>query len=63
MPEKLIRRRGVLEMTGIGGTSTLYDWMAEEKFPRPVKLGARTVAWRERDVLEWIEARKPCTEA
>jgi prophage regulatory protein len=63
MPEKLVRKPGVLAMTGIGGSSTLYDWMAQETFPRPVKLGARMMAWRESEVLEWIAARKPATEA
>jgi len=58
MSEKLLRRPEVLRTTGIGGTSTLYDWMARGEFPRPVKLGARAVAWRESDVLAWIEARR-----
>ena len=56
---KLLRRPEVLLKTGIGGTSTLYDWMARGEFPRPVALGARAVAWRESDVLAWIDLRKP----
>lgn len=57
MAERLVRRPEVLEKTGIGGASTLYDWMSRGTFPRPVKIGARAVAWRESDVLAWIEAR------
>ena len=56
---KLLRRPEVLAITGIGGTSTLYDWMDQGEFPRPVALGARAVAWRESDVLAWINSRKP----
>lgn len=59
MADKLLRRPEVLRKTGIGGTSTLYDWMAHGTFPRPVKIGARAVAWRESDVDAWIEMRQP----
>jgi prophage regulatory protein len=31
--------------------------MAEGTFPKPVKLGARAVAWVESEVEEWILAR------
>lgn len=58
MPDRFIRKPEVLEKTGIGGTSTLYDWMASGKFPRPVKLGAKIAAWRESEVDAWMEARE-----
>ena len=35
MTDKLLRRPEVLEKTGIGGTSTLYDWIARGDFPAP----------------------------
>lgn len=63
MTDRLLRRAEVLQMTGIGGTSTLYGWMANGEFPRPVKLGVRRVAWRESDVREWIAAREFTTSA
>ena len=56
---RLLRLTEVLATTAIGGTSTLYDWMDQGEFPRPVALGPRAVAWREDDVLAWIELRKP----
>ena len=56
---RFLRRPEVLATTAIGGTSTLYDWMDQGEFPRPVTLGARAVAWREDDVLAWINSRKP----
>lgn len=58
MTDRLLRRPEVLERTAIGGTSTLYEWMSRGEFPRPVKLGARAVAWRESEVLAWIDARR-----
>jgi prophage regulatory protein len=38
--------------------STLYEWIKRGDFPRPLKLGARIVAWRESDVNEWLESRQ-----
>jgi prophage regulatory protein len=49
-------------MVGIG-RSTLYAWVADGEFPRPVRLGARAVGWRESDVSAWLASRKPTDEA
>lgn len=57
MAEKLLRRPEVEACTGLS-RSTLYDWMKRGKFPQPVKLGARIVAWRESDVRAWLESRE-----
>ena len=37
--------------------STIYQLMAQGKFPKPLNLGARAVAWLESDIDEWIKAR------
>lgn len=37
--------------------SSIYDMMAKGQFPRPVRLGARRVAWREADIEAWIASR------
>ena len=37
--------------------STIYKLIAEEKFPRPVRVGDRAVAWRRADIDRWIEER------
>jgi len=55
--ERLLRRPEVEARTGLS-RSTLYDWMKRGEFPQPVKLGARIVAWRERDVTAWLESRE-----
>lgn len=52
----ILRRRDVQRMTGLS-RSTIYAMMAEGTFPKPVKLGARAVGWREADILAWIESR------
>lgn len=37
--------------------SSLYLKISRGEFPKPINLGARAVAWLERDVAEWMEAR------
>ena len=39
------------------GRSTIYRWMAEGKFPKPVQLGGYSVAWAEDEVEAWITTR------
>ena len=55
-PKRLIRRPVVINMTGLK-TSQIYDLIAEKRFPAPVPIGARAVAWVESEVETWIEAR------
>jgi len=55
--EELQRRTKVLNRTGLCN-STLYYFIAEGKFPKPVKLGKRTVAWKKSEIDEWIESRE-----
>ncbi len=37
--------------------STIYQLVAQGRFPKPINLGARAVAWLESDIDEWIAAR------
>lgn len=38
--------------------STIYADMAAGKFPLPLKIGARAVAWRLSDIEDWIEQQQ-----
>ena len=51
-----VRIAGVVRMTGLG-RSTIYRLMAEDKFPPPVRLAKRAVAWRRVDLEQWSAAR------
>lgn len=55
-PTMFVRMAGVVRMTGLG-RSTIYRLMAENKFPSPVRLAKRAVAWRRVDLEEWSAAR------
>lgn len=51
-----LRMPTVMRMTGLG-RSTIYRLIANRKFPSPVRLGPRAVAWRRADLDQWSEAR------
>lgn len=53
---RLIRLPEVQHRVGLG-RSTIYRWIAEGKFPKPVQLGGYSVAWAEDEVLAWIATR------
>ena len=38
--------------------ATVYRKVADGSFPAPLKIGKSRVAWRERDIVDWL-ARQP----
>ncbi|GLW39713.1 transcriptional regulator [Pectobacterium carotovorum subsp. carotovorum] len=52
----LIRLSGVMKKTGLR-KSWIYLLMKQGEFPQAVKIGARSVAWVESEVNDWIAAR------
>ncbi|MEL7040494.1 MAG: AlpA family transcriptional regulator [Pseudomonadota bacterium] len=54
MSAKILRRGDVLDRTGLS-VSTLYYFMKKDRFPRPIKLGVRSVGWLEQDINDWID--------
>lgn len=59
---KHLRMPAVMEVTGLG-RSTIYALIAQGKFPTPVKLGSRAVAWPETVVAEWLNSRPSAVAA
>jgi prophage regulatory protein len=55
-PPVFVRMAAVVRMTGLG-RSTIYRLMAEDKFPSPVRLAKRAVAWRRIDLDNWSAGR------
>jgi prophage regulatory protein len=52
----LIRLKQVLARTGMS-RSTIYSYMRDGRFPEPVSISARCVAWVEAEVDLWISDR------
>ena len=44
----------------VGGKSrrTIYRWIGEGLFPKPIQTGPNSVAWPESTIREFIEAKK-----
>lgn len=57
MATRLLRRPEVEARVGLG-RSALYRLISEGRFPAPVRLTDRAVAWHEEEVDEWIEERR-----
>lgn len=57
MTDRFIRLPEVIERSGLS-RRTIYRKMAAGEFPRSVALGDNAVAWRESELLAWMQA--PC---
>ena len=55
-PKQLVKRKKAEELTSLS-RSRIYALMANNDFPKPVRLGSRSVAWVLADIEEWINAR------
>ncbi|ETS32588.1 transcriptional regulator [Photorhabdus temperata] len=49
----LIRLADVMKKVGLK-KSWIYHLMQQDEFPKSVSLGARSVAWVEKEIDEWI---------
>ncbi len=53
---KILKLKEVMDCTALS-RSTIYKYVSEDSFPKPISLGARSVGWLESEVDEWILAR------
>lgn len=52
--QRLLRLKRVCDVVTLSKTS-IYDRLARGEFPQPVRIGNRNVAWREADIVAWID--------
>ena len=52
----ILRRKQVEQRTGLS-RSTIYLYIQEGTFPRPINLGSRSVGWLENEIDEWLITR------
>lgn len=57
-PERYLRRNQVEHITGLA-TSSLYRLVKVGALPKPYQLSSNTVGWKESEILEWCQTRKP----
>ena len=53
---KILRIKQVIEMTGTSKT-TIYRWLNDGVFPKPINLSAKSVGWLEADINDWIQSK------
>ena len=53
---RLIKLKEVMAKTSLG-YSSIYKFISEGTFPKQVSLGAKSVAWVESEVDDWIMER------
>ena len=56
MTTRLLTLREVIAMTALS-RSAIYALMAESRFPKPIRVGARAVRWVEQEVADFIASR------
>ncbi len=54
---KVLRLKPTMIKTGLP-RSTIYLYIKNGTFPRPIKLGERSVAWIESELDAWLQARQ-----
>ena len=53
---KLLTRDEVLKLVTMS-RAMLYVEVRAGRFPSPIKLGRRRVAWREDELMSWVQSR------
>lgn len=54
MKYRILKLPDVMEKVGFG-RSTIYRKASEGTFPKPIKLGERSVGWIEDEIDEWLD--------
>lgn len=52
--QRFIRINDVMRKTGLA-KSTIWLWVKEDKFPKPIKLSPRVTVWEELDIENWMK--------
>ncbi|WP_414649974.1 helix-turn-helix transcriptional regulator [Devosia sp.] len=57
MPTRLLRRTEVEALTTLS-RSAIFDGVRRGKFPAPIRISPRRVAWDEADIDAWLAERR-----
>lgn len=55
-PTQFYRLPHLKEKLGVSGSS-IWAWVRQGKFPKPVKLSKNTTAWNAADIEAWAQSR------
>ncbi len=54
---KLLRYRDLVDRGIVSNRMTLHRWIVGNDFPKPIKIGPNSIAWRVDDVESWLAER------
>ncbi len=54
---QLSRIKDVSKLTTLG-KSTIWLWVSQGKFPKPISLSTTIKVWRSKDIQEWLDSQK-----
>ncbi len=54
---QLSRIKDVSRLTTLG-KSTIWLWVSQGKFPKPISLSTTIKVWRSKDIQEWLDSQK-----
>ena len=52
----ILKIRTVQERTGLS-RSSIYAYITDGRFPKPIKIGARSVGWNSKSIDQWIDSK------
>ena len=53
-PRRMLRIAEVEHLTGLP-RSTIYERIADNQFPKSIRIGRRSVAWKLADINQWLD--------
>lgn len=56
MSKRLVKMPEVMHRTG-NGKAWIYRLISQGRFPKPIKIGSRSIAFIESEIDEWINQR------
>jgi len=56
--DRFMRLDEVLHVTGLG-RNTVYRRIREGTFPKQLRIGPNSVAWRQSEIIEWMNSFTP----
>lgn len=62
MRHRIMRIEEVCQCTALA-RATIYKYIAQHSFPKPLPLGGRAVGWLECEIQEWIQSRIDARDA
>lgn len=51
--DPILRFPEVLALTGARSRQTIYNWVENNTFPKPVKIGPNAIGWLKSECEEW----------